>query len=93
MAKIEVFVAGTFLCEDIVKQVNQFACSKCDVVIYDLHQSSATSEMKDIAKQYGVQSVPCVVLNGKVIDVEKVKKEKMHEHPALGRERIDLNRI
>ncbi|RNB81942.1 glutaredoxin [Brevibacillus panacihumi] len=76
MAKIEVFIAGTYLCEDIVKQVNEFACSKCDVVIYDLYPSNANTEMEDLAKQYGVQSVPCVVLNGNVIDVEKVKKEK-----------------
>lgn len=78
MAKIEVFIAGTYLCEDIVKQVNEFACSKCDVVIYDLHPSNANTEREDLAKRYGVQSVPCVVLNGKVIDVEKVKKEKIN---------------
>lgn len=51
MANIEVFIAGTYLCEDIVKQVNELACSKCDVVIYDLHQSSATAEWIDIAKR------------------------------------------
>lgn len=77
MAKIEVFIAGTYLCEDIVKQVNEFACSKCDVVIYDLHPSNANTEMEDLAKRYGVQAVPYVVLNGNVIDVEKVKNEKM----------------
>lgn len=77
MANIEVFIAGTYLCEDIVKQVNELACSKCDAVIYDLHQSSATAEWIDIAKRYGVQSVPCVALNGKRFDVEKVKKAKV----------------
>lgn len=76
MARIEVFTAGTYLCEEIVNQVQEAACSKCEVVVYDLHQSNATAEMEEIAKRYGVQSLPCVVLNGKVMDVEKVKRAK-----------------
>jgi len=76
MAKIEVFTAGTYLCADTVNQVKKLACSKCEIVVYDLNQFNATAESKDIAKLYGVQSIPSVVMNGKMISAETIQKAK-----------------
>ncbi|MUT64854.1 glutaredoxin [Paenibacillus sp. NEAU-GSW1] len=78
MAKIEVFTADTYLCEDLLKQVKELACSKCEVVVYDLTQSNVTAELKDIARSYGIQSIPSVVLNGRMVDVEKIKSGKLN---------------
>ncbi|MCY9657125.1 glutaredoxin [Paenibacillus chondroitinus] len=78
MAKVEVFIAGTYLCDAMVKQVKELACSKCDVVIYGLDQCSTTAENESIAKSYGIHSIPSVVINGEVIDVEKMKIARLN---------------
>jgi protein-disulfide isomerase len=61
MAKrlVEVFTSGCYLCEDVVKQVKDLACDKCEVVVY---------ECETKAKHYGVKSVPAVAINGKLVD-------------------------
>lgn len=74
MAQIEVFVAGTFLCEDVIKLVNKLACSKCEIIVHDLNITNATSESKERAKSYGIRYIPAVVLNGKVKDIEAIQK-------------------
>ncbi|MBD3919093.1 glutaredoxin [Paenibacillus sp. PR3] len=78
MAKIEVFTAGTFLCEEMVIEVQELACSKCDVTVYNLNKRHASSENIVKAKLYGVQMIPSVAINGKVIDIEKVKNARLH---------------
>ncbi|UCG91271.1 MAG: thioredoxin family protein [candidate division WOR-3 bacterium] len=61
--KVEVFTAGCFLCDEVVKMVRSLACSDCEVLVYDLH-----GEGIDKAKEYGVNSVPTVVVDGKIVD-------------------------
>jgi glutaredoxin len=38
------------------------------VVVYDLNKGCDTNECETKAKEYGVQSVPTVTINGKLID-------------------------
>lgn len=71
MAKIEVFTAGTYLCEATVKQVQELACSKCEIIVHDL--GNAATEGIDLAKSYGIQSIPSIVMNGKMISAETIK--------------------
>ncbi|GMK41440.1 hypothetical protein PCCS19_44960 [Paenibacillus sp. CCS19] len=85
MARIEVFTAGTFLCEEMVKQVQELACSKCDVFVYNLNQSHASSETIERTKLYGIQVLPSVVINGKAIDIAKVKDARLQ-----GLKKMDL---
>lgn len=62
--KIEVFSAGCAVCEDTVALINRIACSSCEVEILDMHKP----EVSKRAKQYGIRSVPAVVVDGKLAD-------------------------
>lgn len=62
--KIEIFSAGCPLCEDAIDLVNQIACPSCEVEVLDTRKP----EVAEKAKQYGIQSVPAVAINGKLAD-------------------------
>lgn len=64
--KVEVFTAGCPLCDETVKMVQDLACESCEISIYNLQ--SKTPEYLEKAKSHGVNSVPTVVVNGKVLD-------------------------
>jgi glutaredoxin 3 len=59
---VEVFSAGCPLCEPAVELVKSIVCPDCDVIVYDLR-----SEGVDRAKNYGLKTVPAVVVNGAVV--------------------------
>ena len=60
--KIEVFSAGCAVCEDTITLINKIACPSCEVEILDMHKP----EVSNKAKQYGIRSVPAVVVDGKL---------------------------
>lgn len=60
--KIEIFSAGCPACEETVETVNRIACPSCEIEILDMRQPDVASR----AKQYGVRSVPAVVVDGKL---------------------------
>jgi len=60
--KIEVFSAGCSACEETIRTVNQIACPVCEVEVFDMHQPEVAAR----AEQYGVRSVPAVVVDGKL---------------------------
>jgi glutaredoxin 3 len=60
--KIEVFSAGCSTCKETIELVKRIAGSSHDVVIHDMHRS----EIASTAKDYGVRSVPAVVVDGKL---------------------------
>ncbi len=62
--KIEVFSAGCAMCEDTIRLINKIACPSCEVEILDMHKPDVSKR----AKQYGIRSVPAVVVNGKLAD-------------------------
>lgn len=62
--KIEIFSAGCQACQDTIKLVEQLACESCDVQVLDMRQDDVAAR----AKQYGVQSVPAIVIDGKLAD-------------------------
>ncbi len=62
--KIEIFSADCPACEETVQMVNQIACPSCDVEVLDMRQDETAAR----AKQYGVRSVPAVVIDGKLAD-------------------------
>ncbi len=61
--KVEVFTGGCPLCDETVKLVKELSCPGCDVTVYDLRKKGM-----DKARKYGVNSVPTVVVNGKILD-------------------------
>lgn len=73
--KVEVFTSGCYLCEETVKLVKEAACPNCEVVVYDL-----TKGGRQAAEQYGVNAVPTIVVDGKIVDCcehGKVSKEAL----------------
>ncbi len=62
--KVEVFTAGCSLCDETVALVERLACGSCEVSVQDMRETAVASK----AKQYGVLSVPAVVIDGKLAD-------------------------
>ena len=60
--KVEVFSAGCPACEPTVQLVKSIACPSCDVQVLDMNKPDVAAK----AKQYGVRSVPAVVIDGKL---------------------------
>ncbi len=62
--KIEIFSAGCPACDEVVQTVNALACPSCDIQVLDMRQDDVAAR----AKEYGIQSVPAVVIDGKLSD-------------------------
>lgn len=77
--RVEVFTAGCPLCDETVKLVKELACTSCDVTVYNLNENGM-----DKAKEYGVTSVPTVVVNGKVLDCCVRRKPTAEDLRAAG---------
>lgn len=60
--KIEVFSAGCPLCKETIEMVKRLTGSH-QVVIHDMNTSQAAKKARD----YGVRSVPAVVIDGKLV--------------------------
>jgi glutaredoxin 3 len=59
--KVEIFSAGCSACKETIEIVKRLASSH-EVVVHDMNKSDIASK----AKQYGVRSVPAVVIDGKL---------------------------
>jgi len=59
--KVEVFSAGCSACKETIEMVKRVAGSH-ELVIHDMNKSETASK----AKQYGIRSVPAVVIDGKL---------------------------
>ncbi len=62
--KIEVFSADCPCCTEAVELVNRIAGDSGDVQVLDMHQGQVAAK----AKEYGVQSVPAIAIDGKLAD-------------------------
>ncbi len=60
--KIEIFSAGCGVCRDTVEMVKRLAGSSHEVVVHDMQRADVAKK----AKEYGVRSVPAVVIDGKL---------------------------
>jgi len=60
--KIEVFSSGCPICNEAADLVNRLACDECEVSVLDMHEVQVANRAKDL----GVQSIPAVVLDGKL---------------------------
>ena len=62
--KIEIYSAGCLVCQDAIEIVNRIACASCGVTVLDMQDSAVAQK----AKTLGIQSVPAVVIDGKLAD-------------------------
>ena len=60
--KIEVFTAGCPVCEQTVELVKRIACDSCNVTVLDLNDAEVANQ----AKKLSINSVPAVVIDGKL---------------------------
>lgn len=60
--KIEVFSAGCALCNQAIALVMRLSGPEVLVLIHDMHNPEVAAK----AKRYGVQTVPAVVVDGKL---------------------------
>ena len=59
---IEVFSAGCPYCREAVELVRRLAGADHDVEVHDMHRDDVVAR----ARQYGVRSLPAVVVNGQL---------------------------
>jgi len=59
--KVEIFSAGCSACKETIAMVKRIASSH-EVIIHDMNKSEIASR----AKQYGIRSVPAVVIDGRL---------------------------
>ncbi|MEW6584167.1 MAG: thioredoxin family protein [Nitrospirota bacterium] len=78
--KVEVFIAGCPLCDETVQLVKKLSCPSCDVTVYDLREKEGIGK----AKEYGINSVPTVVVDGKILDCCKRGKITERDIKAAG---------
>jgi glutaredoxin len=62
--KVEVFSAGCPVCNDAVEMVKRIACRDCEVNELDMNDSEVAKQ----AKSLGIQSIPAIVIDGKLAD-------------------------
>lgn len=62
--KVEVFSAGCSVCNETIALVQKLACGSCEVMVHDMHKPEVAAK----ANQYGVHSVPAVVVDGKLAE-------------------------
>jgi hypothetical protein len=60
--KIEIFSAGCAICQEAIEAVKREACSSCEVVVHDMKDTQIARR----AQHLGIQSVPAVVIDGKL---------------------------
>ncbi len=71
--QIEIFTADCPLCDETVKLVRELACSSCQVSVYDLREKADWAK----AEQYGVNSVPAIAVNGRLVLTGKPNTEQL----------------
>ncbi len=62
--KIEIFSAGCSVCDETIAMVNEIVCESCEIEVLNMQQADVAAK----AKEYGVVSVPAIVVNGKLAD-------------------------
>jgi len=63
--KIEVFTAGCPICDEQVQKIKDEACPSCDVQVFNVNNEK-DALLK--SREYGIKSLPAVVINGVLAD-------------------------
>jgi len=84
MAKrqVEVFTAGCPVCEPAVQLVQEMACPDCEVTMHDLRQTDGSAA--DKAAEYGLKTVPTVVVDGQLASCCQASGPNREELAAAG---------
>ncbi len=77
--QVEIFTSDCYLCDEVVKLVEDIGCEFCEVSVYNINY-----EGQDKAKAYGIAFVPSVVVDGKIADCCRKDKVSKRELMAAG---------
>ena len=58
--RIGIFSAGCSVCDETITLVKQIACPSCEIEVLSLREAEVAAR----AKQYGINSVPAVIVDG-----------------------------
>lgn len=72
--RIEVFTAGCNFCDSAVELVKNSISENDELIVYNMTDSNKKENNKKIADSYGINSVPAVAVNGKLLDCCKSSK-------------------
>ncbi|RCW49028.1 thioredoxin family protein [Paenibacillus prosopidis] len=75
---IEIFTDSSLYGEDIVERVKEYACPRCSILIYDANGTESSVDMQSKVSEYGVTSMPAIVIDGKLIHPDKLVKGKLN---------------
>jgi glutaredoxin len=78
--KIEIFSAGCPVCEETVEEIRKAACPSCEVTVLNMRET----RVAELAKRLGIQSVPAVVIDGKLADCCSGRKVDIETLKAAG---------
>ena len=67
--KIEVFSAGCAVCQDAVEQIRREVGPLWEVVVLDMQDRGVAAR----AKELGIRSVPAVLVDGRIADVQALR--------------------
>ncbi|MGH3845772.1 MAG: thioredoxin family protein [Pseudonocardiaceae bacterium] len=79
------FTAGCPICDPTVELVAELACSDCEVTVHDLRVQGAEK-----ARQYGIKTVPAVVVDGRRPPRSLVPTRCRACYPASGRASMSI---
>ncbi|MCH8169715.1 MAG: thioredoxin family protein [Bacteroidetes bacterium] len=65
--KIKIFSAGCKICNGVENQVRKIIEETDTLIVYNLSDEKHSSEYYKTAESYGINSVPSVVVNGKLL--------------------------
>lgn len=66
--QIEIFTAGCPVCDPVVQLVKETACENCEITVYDLVKQGEENTGTDKIEQYGINRLPSIVVNGRLLD-------------------------
>ena len=64
---IEIFTAGCPVCNPVVQLVKETAGNSYDLIVYDLVKQGTEKPLADKIRQYGINSIPSIVVDGKLL--------------------------
>jgi len=78
--RIEIFSAGCEVCEEAVQAIRAEACSSCTIEVRSMSDPTAARAAKD----YGIKSLPAVVIDGRLAGCCAGRGVDMAELSRLG---------
>jgi hypothetical protein len=87
--QIEIFSAGCPVCGPVIDMVKQMACGSCEVTVIDFSKDERPEQVAKI-RSYGINRLPAIAVNGKLLDccIDKGITREQLEAAGIGNPNI-----